>query len=170
MCFPEDTTPVGENQFIVAISLGRPYIQQDITSSTLKRRHEGDESGTEQETVPRRSENASSYKDVLHHHPNTDQDNDPEVAAKSVEQKKVNRITNDIAPITPKVPPELSPQWQAFSTKLRQEAEIVVSTLTDRADEPVELEVGDILELDASEYLHPKAGSVGAMFISYDWL
>jgi hypothetical protein len=161
---------VQENQFVVAIGLKKPSIQQDITSPTLKRRHEGDEIGTEQETLPRRSEDASSHADVLNPHQKTGQDNDSELAATNVEQKKVNRTTDDIAPATTEAPPELSPQWQAFVEKLRREAEIVVSTLIDRGDEPVELEEGDILELDASEYLHPKAGSAEAMWILYDWL
>lgn len=136
-----------------------------MTSPTLKRRHEGDEIRTEQETLPRRSENSSSHENVLKPHQKTD----TELAATNVEQK-VNRTTDATAAATTEAPPELSPRWQAFVEKLRGEAEIVGSTSTDRGDEPVELEEGNILELDASEYLHPKAGSAGAMWISYNWI
>ncbi|KAK5189239.1 hypothetical protein LTR72_011272 [Exophiala xenobiotica] len=164
--FPGDTPPVRENQFVVAIALEKPSIQQDITSPMLKRRHDNNEIRTEQETLPRRSENSSSHENVLKPHQKTD----TELAATNVEQKKVNRTTDATATATTEAPPELSPQWQAFVEKLREEAAIVVSTWIDRGGEPVELEEGDILELDESEYLHPKAGSAGAMWISYNWL
>ncbi len=159
-----------ENQFVVAIALEKPSIQQDMTSPTLKRRHEGDEIRTELGTLPRRSENSSSHENVLKPHQKTGQDNDTEPAATNVEQKKVNRTTDATAAATTEAPAELSPQWQAFVEKLRGEAEIAVSTLMDRGDEPVEWEEGDILELDTSEYLHPKAGPAGAMWISYNWI
>lgn len=146
--------------------VGNPSIQQDRTSPTLERCYEDKEIETEQETLPRRSENASSHENILKPY----QDNDTELPATYVEQEKVNRTTDDIAPATTEATPELSLQWQAFVEKLRQEPEIVVSTLIDRGDEPVELEEGDILELDTSEYLHPKAGSANAIWMSYDWL
>jgi hypothetical protein len=161
---------VRENQFVVAIAFKKPSIQQGMTSPTLKRRHEGDEIRTEQGTLPRRSENPSSHENVLKPHQETGQDNDTEPAPANMEQKEVNRTTDATAAATTEAPPELSLQWQAFVEKLRGEAEIAVSTSIDRGDEPVELEEGDILELDASEYLHPKAGSAGAMWISYNWI
>lgn len=114
--------------------------------------------------------NISSREDVPRNHQKTGQDDGTEFATTNVEQMKVDTITDDIALATAEAPPEPSPQWQAFVEKLREEAEVVVSTLIDRGDETLELEAGDILELDASEYLHPKAGSAGAMWISYNWL
>jgi hypothetical protein len=148
---------VPENQFVVAIALEKPSIQQKIASSMFKRGHDSDEIVTR-------------HEDVLKPQQKTGQDNGKELATTNEDQKKVGKTTNDIAPATTEAPPEPSPQWQAFVEMLRGEAEIVVSTLMDDGDERVELEGGDILELDASEYLDPKAGSAVAMFILYDWL
>lgn len=146
-----------ENQFVVAIALEKPSVGQNIASSMLKRSHDGDEIKTR-------------HEDVLKPQQKTGQDNGKELATSNEDQKKVGRTTGDIAPTTTEAPPEPSPQWQAFVEMLRREEEIVVSTPIDGGDELVELEIGDLLELDPSEYLHPKAGSVGAMFILYDWL
>ena len=122
----------------------------------LQRGHDGDELVTR-------------HEDVLKPRQMTDQDNGKEPATTNKDQKKIGKTTDDVAPPT-KAPLEPSPQWQAFVEILRREPEIVVSRLTDGGDELVELEEGDVLELDASEYLHPKAGCAEAMFILYDWL
>lgn len=145
------------------IALGKPSIQQDKTSPTLKRRHEDDEIETEQHTLPRRPDDSSSHKNVLKPHQKTN----TEAAATIVEQK--DRTTNLTGAATTEEPSELSSRWQAFVEKLREEAEIVGSTLSNRSNEPIELKEGDFLELDTSQYLHPKAGSVGGMWMSYDW-
>ena len=146
-----------ENQFVVSIALEKPSIRQNIASSVLKRGHDGDEIVTR-------------HEDVLKPGQKTDQDNGKEPATTNKDQKKVGKPTDDVAPPTTEAPLESSPQWQAFVDTLRREPEIVVSRLTGGGDELVELEEGDILELDASEYLHPKNGSAEAMFILYDWL
>ena len=167
MWFSEDTPPVDENQFVVVIALRKPF---EIASSVLKRRHNGDEIVTGKETLPRRPENQSSSEDVLMPDQRTGQDNVKELAATNEKQKKGDIENDVITPTTSEVPPELSTQRQTLIEMLKRETEIVVSTLIDRGNERIELEEGDILELDAAENLHPKAGVVGGMVIVYDWL
>ncbi|OQU97152.1 hypothetical protein CLAIMM_03130 [Cladophialophora immunda] len=159
VCFLDDTAPVRENQFIVAIVLKNPSIQQDTTCPTLKGGNEDDEIG-----------NATSHENVPRPDHKIGHDGGTELTATNVEQKEADTATEDVALASTEAPPESPPQWRFFVEKLRQEGEIVVSTLTDRGDELIEWEEGDILELDTSEYLDPKAGVAEAMWISYNWV
>ncbi|OAL33347.1 hypothetical protein AYO20_07358 [Fonsecaea nubica] len=145
---------VRENQFVVAIGVNKPSIRQNITSSIIKRSH----------GIVTRDE------DVLKSRQKINQDDGEELVTTNEDQKMVGQTTDDIAPTTTEASPEPSPQWQAFVELLRKDAEIVVSTLLDGDEQRVELEVGDILELDASEYLDPKEGLAGAMFVLFNWL
>lgn len=147
---------MGENQFLVGIALGKPFIQQEVASPLHNNAHEGHGTATDQEILLRHPETASLLGNNLKQRQKSGPESELQLPAKDAAQKDA--------------PPEPSPEWLALATELGRQAEIVVSTLTCCDGDPLVLEEGDILELEASEYIQIKAGSVEAMWTSYDWL
>ena len=59
---------------------------------------------------------------------------------------------------------------QTLDELLRQEVKIDLWTGDNSGDNPIDLEGGDILELDAHEALHPKTGVVQGVAAVFAWL
>lgn len=161
-----DLPPVEEGQFLVAISIEKPK----VSSSTPGKAAAADGTVTRNGTLAEGSKNLSSDDSTIQSHQKTLRDN-VRVCAAVNEVQKIQRTDYDSIPDTIKALPTTLTSLQRFIEMLKQEAEIVVSTSSiDYDGKPLKWDVGDILELDATEAANPKNGVSGGFFILYNWL